>query len=295
MNLLGLFLTLFLAACAVPAHATENAEWTEFASKNGEFRISLPGEPIVYNDGVLRSVSVSSSSKDVSVRAVFGETPNLSLRIGSIRDSKAAEGFVSSKFAGKDFQGEVFILKKKVYRIAIYVGTNTGFYSVEAWARDSNNAVLADVLASITARQTRIIDRAEGPPNAVRRVSVSELQTSPKITEILSRKPTGSPKLQKGKVEIDQDVFYSQPILFLAKPRPRYDDLARQNNVQGTVVLQVQFKADGEIGNIWALKGPAALHGVAVEAAKKIRFLPAEVDGVAVDAIREVEYSFTIY
>jgi hypothetical protein len=293
MNVFRPFFLLLLSASITFSQQAEKSVWTEIASNDGEFRVSLPGEMLVFEDDLLKTVTLSSSVTDASFKVVFGSDPNP--RFKPTREAKAAEGFVSSAFSGKDFKGEIFILKKKIYRVELDVSTSSGSYSVEAWARDPDNRFLSDFLSSISVRMTRIIDRAGGSLVPDRRVSVKELKTSSKIIDILARKRTGSPKLQKGKIDIDLDVFYSQPLLFLSKPRPRYDDLARQNNIQGTVGLQVQFKSDGEIGDIWAAKGPPALFNVAVEAAKKIRFLPAEIDGKPVDVIREVEYTFSIY
>lgn len=83
--------------------------------------------------------------------------------------------------------------------------------------------------------------------------------------------------------------------MILDRPRARYDDRARIENVQGTVILQVQFKSTGDIGTVGVVSGPPLLHDVAIDAARRIRFLPAEVDRQAVDVIREIEYSFSIY
>jgi tetratricopeptide (TPR) repeat protein len=81
-----------------------------------------------------------------------------------------------------------------------------------------------------------------------------------------------------------------------SKPRPGYTDSARQNNVQGTVILLVLFGANGKIGYILPLKGLGnGLTEQSIAAASKIQFEPAKKDGKSVSTVRVVEYTFSIY
>jgi len=80
------------------------------------------------------------------------------------------------------------------------------------------------------------------------------------------------------------------------KPKPSYTDAARQNQVQGKVMLRVTFLASGSIGNISTVKGlPNGLTEQAIAAARSIRFTPAMVNGQARSVTRQVEFSFAIY
>lgn len=82
----------------------------------------------------------------------------------------------------------------------------------------------------------------------------------------------------------------------VSKPRAIYTDSARQNMVQGKVVLRVTFKKDGEIGKIKVVKGlPRGLSQNAVEAARKIKFEPQIGNGKPVTVTKNIEYNFTIY
>ncbi len=86
------------------------------------------------------------------------------------------------------------------------------------------------------------------------------------------------------------------PLKITSKPRAIYTDQARQNQVQGTVVLRVTFKKDGSIGNIKIVKGlPDGLTQNTIEAAKKIRFEPAIKKGKPFSVTKNIEYTFTIY
>lgn len=81
-----------------------------------------------------------------------------------------------------------------------------------------------------------------------------------------------------------------------SKPRPGYTDTARQNNVQGTVMLRVTFQANGTIGSISAIKGlPNGLTEKAIAAARQISFTPAMRNGRPYSVTKSIQYNFTIY
>lgn len=91
-------------------------------------------------------------------------------------------------------------------------------------------------------------------------------------------------------------VGVTQKLRIVSKPRPGYTDSARQNNIQGTVVLRVTFLASGAIGDISPVKGlPNGLTEQAIAAARRISFEPEKVGGVGKSITRQIEYTFSIY
>ena len=82
----------------------------------------------------------------------------------------------------------------------------------------------------------------------------------------------------------------------LYKEKAKYTEEARQNKVQGTVVLNVVFTADGRITNIKVVRGlPDGLTEKAIEAAQKIRFQPAVKAGQPVSVRGTLEFTFNLY
>jgi TonB family protein len=60
--------------------------------------------------------------------------------------------------------------------------------------------------------------------------------------------------------------------------------------------LSVLFGADAKVTDIQVVRGlPYGLTEKAVEAAKRIKFKPAEKDGKAVDVRGNVEFTFNLY
>lgn len=82
----------------------------------------------------------------------------------------------------------------------------------------------------------------------------------------------------------------------LSKSRPEYTPEARENNVQGTVVLRVVFKSDGTIGAVEPVKElEGGLTDQAVAAAWRIAFEPARENGRPITVTKQIEYTFSIY
>lgn len=82
----------------------------------------------------------------------------------------------------------------------------------------------------------------------------------------------------------------------LSQPPPSYTEEARSAQVAGTVRLRAVFKYDGTVEVIEVLQGLA--HGLtekALEAAKKIRFTPAQRNGKSVNQEIILEYNFNLY
>jgi TonB family protein len=101
---------------------------------------------------------------------------------------------------------------------------------------------------------------------------------------------------ENGSAPPPRAVGVTQGIKILSKPRPGYTDSARQQNIQGTVILRVTFLANGSIGGVSAVKGlGSGLTEQAIAAAKRISFEPAKINGVAQSVTKQIEYSFSIY
>jgi hypothetical protein len=87
----------------------------------------------------------------------------------------------------------------------------------------------------------------------------------------------------------------STPIKFTYRPHATYTDLARSYGLCGTIIFEVEFLANGEIGQIITLKRlPFGMTANAINAVKGIKFQPAIKDGVPVTVVKRVQYSFSV-
>lgn len=82
----------------------------------------------------------------------------------------------------------------------------------------------------------------------------------------------------------------------LYREKAKYSEEARENRVQGSVVLLATFTASGQITDIRVLRGqPYGLTEEAIQVAKRIRFQPAIENGVPVTVRAQLEYNFSLY
>ena len=82
----------------------------------------------------------------------------------------------------------------------------------------------------------------------------------------------------------------------IKKPEPSYTERARGAQITGTVILKCIFAADGTVKNIRVVSGlPYGLTERAIEAARKIKFIPATKDGKNVSMWMQLEYNFNLY
>ena len=82
----------------------------------------------------------------------------------------------------------------------------------------------------------------------------------------------------------------------LYREKAKYTEAARQNKIQGTVMLTIVFGSDGRIHDIRTVRGlPDGLTESSIEAAQKIRFHPAVINGKPVSVRATLEYTFNLY
>lgn len=85
------------------------------------------------------------------------------------------------------------------------------------------------------------------------------------------------------------------PVAIISKPRPVYSEEARQLKIEGEVLLEVMFGANGQLQVSRVVRGLGhGLDEAAVAAARKIQFKPAMRNGAAVDSTSIVHVVFQL-
>lgn len=86
------------------------------------------------------------------------------------------------------------------------------------------------------------------------------------------------------------------PAAYERTPLPRYPAAAREQGLEGVVVLAVEVLASGRVGavHVSASSGAPVLDEAAVEAVRRWTFTPARRGARAVDSIVEVPVQFSL-
>ncbi len=131
--------------------------------------------------------------------------------------------------------------------------------------------------------QSRSVETAstEPPPLATGATPQSD------VGDVLSAKVS----LPEPPVQVSQGVSGGQ---LLSSTLPDYPVGARQMRIQGQVVLEVTVKEDGTVGDIKVVKGSPQLAQSAVDAVKKWRYQPYQLNGKPVKNETRIIVDFTL-
>lgn len=175
-----------------------------------------------------------------------------------------------------------------------------GFQSSETAANNSLRSLSSTVGAFDSAPATGAV-QARGPLANMRAGGFSE------TTAAASGAPRGGAIKNGmfGDTSIDKGAAQKQAarpsssgstaVEILSKPRPGYTEEARLKNIEGEVLLEMQFSAAGEARVLRMVRGLG--HGLdenAIAAARGIRFRPATREGQSVDSSAVVHILFQL-
>src|SRR5581483_8263234 len=98
-----------------------------------------------------------------------------------------------------------------------------------------------------------------------------------------------------GKRTLDDTSAHTFPVEIIYKPKPAYTEEARKLQLEGEVLLEVMFGANGELHVNRVVRGLGhGLDEAAVSAANKIKFKPAQRNGTPVDSTAIVHVMFQL-
>lgn len=92
-----------------------------------------------------------------------------------------------------------------------------------------------------------------------------------------------------------EDKAPTTPVAVTSKPNPVYTEQARKQHVEGEVLLQVMFTASGQVQVLRVVRGLGyGLDESAIQAAQRVRFVPAQRNGQAVDSTATLHIVFQL-
>lgn len=264
---------------------SDSSPWKRYSVRNEQFSIALPTLPAMhtsrwfsepdrkdrtqrelgaYADGVVYTILVLENPKrresleDFIVKNGYGF------------DLTAGKNLIRDGFAGKEFSQPI--------RVSQFFATENRLYEFGAMSVAENDPRVRQFLSSISLNKKEGLEVIDGPGEPFESVD----QSSPSEGD-------ASTKIQTVK-ELDKKARLAM------KPEPSYTESARAHQVTGTVVLKVVFSSNGMVNDIQVVKGLRdGLTERAIDAARKIKFLPGMKDGKYVSIWMQLEYNFNLY
>lgn len=264
-----------------PQNREDPSSWKTYTVKDEEFSVKLPTLPSMKTSKVFqarlqkerleRELKTSFQGVVYSIDVFENRKPKQSLEefvaeqnANSTLDVATERNLNVNGFAGKEYS-----LQNKTYPgIVQFFATEQRLYRFTALG-PAENAGVKQFLSSIAlGKKPEGIRIADGPGVPL------ELNTGERIF-------IGS--------EVDTKAR------LLTKPEPVFTEKARLHETRGTVILRVVFAADGTVTNIRVLSGlDNGLTETAIDAARRIRFVPAKKDGKPVSMWMQLEYNFNL-
>lgn len=262
------------------ANAQTPPSWKRYSVRDEQFSVALPALPAMhtsrlffeptrkdrtqrllgsYADGVVYTVLVLENPKHLESLEGFIAQNGYGL------DLTTAKNVIRDGFAGKEFSDSTYVSQ--------FFATENRLYRFHGISVAENDPRVRQFLSSISLNKKEGLEVMDGPGEPFESVD----QSSP------------SPKFPQEKVA-DRKVRLGM------KPEPSYTESARANQITGTVVLKVVFSSKGMVDNIQVISGlPEGLTERAIDAARKIKFIPAIKDGRYVSMWMQLEYNFNLY
>lgn len=270
---------------------SESLKWTTYTIKGEDFAVALPVLPAMHKseqflqrlNGTRTIHELGSYADGVVYTITVFENPQPRQSLNDFIKEQAPRNWDRS--SARDltldgFTGKVISSAARADGMVEYFATEDRLYSFMAFGAPEDDPRLKKFFSSFSLHKI-------------------------KDSEVVKDGPGGvyEPKFESGAANwsaADQTLFVGKDVSRKArlgmKPEPAYSEVARQNGITGTVVIKCIFASNGSVTNIRVVSGlPFGLTEIAVDAAKKIRFIPAVKDGKYVSMWMQLEYNFNLY
>ena len=291
-----LFFSLTLILVAIDALAQSGAPgpkqslpWKRYTVKREEFSVMLPAHPAMAS----RKTLVMRLGKERQLRTLGAYADGLAFTVISVENSSPRESlddFIEQEIfthSGWDraseqeitlngFKGRQYRSPNKVPGTMQIFATRNHIYRFHAFGATLTDERVKNFFSSIVlggkSTGTEVTDGLGVPYK-------SDASTATATTE-------NAPATR----EVDRRPFIAM------RPEPEYTEEARSNQLEGVVLLRAVFASDGTITDVRVASGlPFGLEDKAIEAAKKIKFIPAVKNGKFVSMWMQLEYHFNLH
>lgn len=280
------------------AQTKPEADWVRIESPAKDLSISFPTGFIVDNeDGAYRIYGRQngvSMQITMEMKKNFKDEFKRGLAYWKDRDNYeffTSGDFIAAQLTRKDTTKEDFYMW-------LYMVSSKGVYTVSVNSKDTKNNDYSRFLYSLRLNDKTLFTQNSDFPLEKETLLISSLKTDEVVLKALRQEDSKQKKLEQAteKEKENEKADYSQAMVLLRKIKPSYTNSTRMRGIQGKVKLRITFLASGQIGLIKLVSSlDRELDKTAFEAAKKIKFIPAEIAGKPVDVTRFIEYNFSIY
>ena len=291
-RILLLLCTIVLVASAVmgqagvrgsqPSTQPDPQLWQRYTVKGDDFSVTLPTLPAMITDKTFYPRSQKERRERVLTASIGGIVFYINV-FENLKPKQSLENFIAEQ--NKNSQYDL-----ATERIVNVNGIDGKEYS-------SRNRALP-VTAQFFVTEKRLY-RFAATGSSAEHSAIKQFFSS-----IALGKKTEGTKVSDGPgipLDVDVGTIYlgkevDTKARLISKPEPTYTEKARRKETTGAVILKAVFSAAGQVTNIRVVKGlPNGLTERAIDAARRIKFMPAMKDGKPVSMWMQLEYHFNLY
>ena len=303
----SILLILFLLFASTQLSAQENnaatAKWNRLESDDKSFSVAFPPSAVVDAEDrkYSQKLKVVAFQNGVEMELAIIKDPNVRERARTIRpnDSTQLSSFTVGEFS-------ILQLKPgstaKKFASAFWITRKDTLYFLKISAKTGQEAEVSRFLFSIKLQGKPLFVQKVKVDSPEEIVSFAALKTTPEVTEAFER------KIESSKINITyeaspnelNEVEYdgmTRKVVIVERPFPASSNgYAPTKNDMFSVRLKVNFLASGQIGDITVLSiENKEFSKACIEAARKIRFVPAQINGKNADTVEIVDYTVQIF
>lgn len=291
-------LTILSVTGALSQTTVDN--WTTLTTRDGAFSVDMPSNFISFIDSERDEVKILGSRQNSTFFVTVRQTKGGNSMIAASRNRLKTDGYKLQSFVIGKNNVDVYTSEKGINRYIFEIASESAYYNINVATRSANDADTERFLTSCKLNgKVFMWNSSVVILDSEKEIYIGDLTTSPVFTESLEHKQTSKiPVIKKWNIDAESPdtIFYSRPLMILKREAVRYTNIARDISIRGEVILSIVFKGDGDIGEIRVVKGlGGGLTEESVNSAKKIKFLPAIIDGKPADVTRTITYGFGIY
>lgn len=283
-----LAVTLLLLASGAGA-LTDLPTWQRYRVKDEQFSFALPAQPSVEHRRIFKEAkgerletTLARFSDGVLYLIVVFENPSPKQSLDSFIKDRVSARLLNKKTEKKltldEVSGKAFSLQG-IDGAVQFFSKGDRLFQFGAY-----NAVPGDVRVTKFFSSISLVNNKDS-------IEVSQTALPPLTPATTATTSTiDTPEKIFTPQEVDQSY---KPIM---NPHAEYTEMARQNQVTGTIVLQCTLNANGTITRIRVVTGlPYGLTERAIAAARGLKFIPAMKEGKYVSVSTRLVYTFDLF
>ena len=291
---------LFILLLAGTAFCQEKNAWDRLRTDDGEMTVKMPAGCYAhfYNpDGITVSEAGNRNRyrlTEMRLVSCYHERTLMSVEIYETPQARAAARILqkSLKIDGEELNlGEKFYAVEKTVKTDRYfsrqriVAGKKHVYIITAATRGEPGDALRVFLDSLAFNA----DASTADKNSVALSALANV-----LPEVLEKQE--SDEKQTADPQPGDALKTLEPLIRISIPTAYYSEAARQKRTTGKVVLRLTLNERGRISRLQVVRDlPFGLMREAVLAALRIKFLPAEQNGVPRPTTQLIEYNFGSY